>query len=38
MPIQEIQKLLEHSNIEITKGYIETKTEMVQASYRQLVA
>lgn len=38
MPIQEIQKLLGHSNIEITKGYIETKTEMVQASYRQLAA
>lgn len=38
MPIQEIQKLLGHSKISTTQGYIETSTEKVEASYRQYVA
>lgn len=38
MPIQEIQKLLGHSNIETTKGYIDVKASKVEASYRQYVA
>lgn len=38
MPIQEIQKLLGHSKISTTQGYIETRTEKVEASYRQYVA
>lgn len=38
MEIQEIQKLLGHSNIETTRKYIETTTEKVEASYRQFLA
>lgn len=38
MPIQEIQKLLGHSKISTTQTYIETRTEQVEASYRQYVA
>lgn len=38
MPIQEIQKLLGHSKISTTQTYIETRTEKVEASYRQYVA
>ena len=38
MPIQEIQKLLGHSKISTTQGYIETSTDKVEASYRQFVA
>ena len=38
MPIQEIQKLLGHSKISTTQGYIETSVEKVEASYRQFVA
>ena len=38
MAIQEIQKLLGHSNIETTRKYIETTTEKVEASYRQFLA
>ena len=38
MPIQEIQKLLGHSKISTTQGYIETSTDKVEASYRQYVA
>ena len=35
MPIQEIQKLLGHSKISTTQGYIETNIQKVEASYRQ---
>ena len=38
MPIQEIQKLLGHSSISTTQGYIDTRTEKVESSYRQFVA
>lgn len=38
MPIQEIQKLLGHSNIETTRKYIDIKAEKIEASYRQFVA
>lgn len=38
MPIQEIQKLLGHSNISVTRKYIEVVTAQVEASYRQFVA
>ena len=38
MPIQEIQKLLGHTSIETTRKYIDTRTESVEASYRQYVA
>ena len=38
MPIQEIQKLLGHSKISTTQGYIETSIDKVESSYRQYVA
>jgi site-specific recombinase XerD len=38
MAIQEIQKLLGHTSIETTRKYIETRTEKVEASYRQYLA
>lgn len=38
MPIQEIQRLLGHSSISVTRKYIETRIEQVEASYRQYVA
>ena len=38
MPIQEIQKLLGHSNIETTRKYIDTRVEQIESSYRQLIA
>lgn len=38
MPIQEIQRLLGHASISVTRKYIETRIEQVEASYRQYVA
>lgn len=38
MPIQEIQKLLGHSSISITRKYIEVAATQIEASYRQYVA
>lgn len=38
MPIQEIQKILGHSDITVTQRYIETNTNMVEASYRKYAA
>jgi len=35
MPIQEIQKLLGHSNISTTRDYVNVHTSAVEASYRQ---
>lgn len=38
MPIQEIQKILGHTKISTTQGYINTVDDSVQASYRKFVA
>lgn len=38
MPVQEIQKLLGHSNIETTLKYIHVDDQSIQAHYRQLIA
>lgn len=38
MPIQEIQKLLGHSDINTTLTYVNTTNEKIKASYRQFIA
>lgn len=38
MPVQEIQKILGHSNIQTTMMYVCTDTSKVQASYRQHIS
>ena len=38
MPIQEIQRLLGHSDINTTMTYVSTNSEKIKASYRQFIA
>jgi integrase len=38
MKVQDIQKLMGHSNIETTMEYVYTSDQMVSAAYQQYIA